>query len=87
MATSVTAITSRTSTAIWSGVWIDGGADPGLTRRRDARTAGETMKISDSGILWAASDKHAGGEFETPELSWTAIAALARGENPFAGTT
>jgi hypothetical protein len=66
-----------------AGFWTDGGARPGLAKRRKARTAAETMKITDQGILWSASDKHAGGEFETPELAWTDIEALAREENPF----
>jgi hypothetical protein len=64
------------------GVWVNGGSDPGLLTRY--QTAAETMKITDYGVLWAASDKHVGGEFETPELSWEDIELLARGENPFA---
>lgn len=41
-----------------------------------------TRKITDTGVLWEASFRHAGGYFETPEVVWSDLELIKRGHSP-----
>jgi hypothetical protein len=58
-------------------------ADAAQERDEAIGVAAPTLKVTRDGVLWDASHKHTGGSWETPELSWEQLEALARGETPF----
>ena len=49
----------------------------------DTDITANTLKITTSGVFWAACLKHCDGNFESEELSWKDIEQVAAGNNPF----
>lgn len=74
--------TSAAIEDVGSGCWQEVPGDPGLLAGWP--TCAETLKVTDSGVLWSASPKHSDGSFETEEIAWDDLDAAARGEHPFA---
>jgi hypothetical protein len=49
----------------------------------EGSVAAECMMVTKDGILWSASPKHSDGYFETKEISWEELEAIAGGKHPF----
>lgn len=57
--------------------------DNGELAPNDLVTAGETLKVTEDGVIWNASPKNGSREFETDPLAWRDVEAVAAGGDPF----
>jgi hypothetical protein len=63
--------------------WVRVPSENAVHGGDEHRVCAETIKITSTGVLWSASPKHSNGYFETEELAWDDIDAVAAGNNPF----